>query len=409
MTTATNIIDPNSPAGQSRAKRNVMVLSTMSAILGAQMPICITLGGLAGAMLAPSASLATLPIACQMIAGMIFALPISLLMGRFGRKFGFFIGTVGGAVGGALAALALVTGDFWLLCAGHAGAGIYQTAQGYYRFAATDTAPDSFKPKAISYVLAGGLFAAIIGAEVLIRTQDMLAPVPFAGAYAALVVLNLLGALLIPLLNLPPPDQVAAKADKAAGRPWSEILRQPAVPVAMLCAMLVYGTMTLVMTASPLAVVGCGFLSDDAANVVKWHVLAMFGPSFFTGSLITRFGAPKIMAVGLLFLMLCAAIGLAGVELENFYGAMILLGLGWNFGFIGATSLLAANHRPEERAKVQGVNDFVVLATVATAALSSGSLYAAGGWGLVVSSMAVPIAIAAAALLWGARMSTRPV
>lgn len=388
------------------AVRNVAVLSGLSAILGAQMPVFMILGGLAGAQLAPNMGLATLPIACQMIAAMVFALPVSLMMGRLGRKPGFAFGALAGAIGGGIAAWGLVTDSFFLLCLGHAGAGIYQTSQGYFRFAATDHSPEEFKPRAISLVLAGGLFAALIGAEIVVRAGDLLAPVPFAGAYAAVIAVNIIGALAIPFLHAPTPE-VKDKTSADTARSWREILSDPAVPVAMLCAMLVYGTMTFVMTATPLAVVGCGFHSSDAAGVVKWHVIAMFAPSFFTGSLIARFGSRAVIATGLVLLAGCAALALSGLELWQFYGALIALGLGWNFGFIGATSLLTAHHRADERAKVQGVNDFLVMGTVAIAALGSGGLYHWGGWNFVVGSMLVPVALAAIILGWQAATGLR--
>jgi len=394
--------DPAAPADHTdrpRAVRNVAVLATMSAFQGAQMPVYIVLGGLAGTILADDKSLATLPIACQMLTGMVVALPMSLFMGRYGRKAGFWLGSALACLAGILSALAMLRGDFWLLCVGFMFAGVYQSTQNYFRFAATDTAPEDFKPRAISLVLAGGLVAALLSAEIVTRTEGWLSAVPFVGAFAFLVVPNLVGMILVAFLDIPKPSRTEAKTPS---RPWREILADRNIPVAMLCAMFVYGTMTLTMTSTPIAMIACGFGTPDAADVVKWHVLAMFAPSFFTGSIIARVGARPVIAVGLALLLGCSVVALSGIELHKFYIALILLGVGWNFGYIGATSLLAAHNRPEDRAKVQGLNDFLVMAMMATAALSSGKLMATGGWGFVVVAVMVPVAIAALALAYGA-------
>jgi len=384
-------------AKHKRAKRNVAVLSFMQAILGAQLPVYIILGGLAGALLAEDKSLATLPIAFQMVVGMLTAAPMSLLMGKAGRKPGFFLGAACGAVAGSLATYAILHGSFPLLCIAHGFAGAYQTTHNLFRFAATDSASDAFKPRAVSYVMAGGLVSAIIGPEIVIRFGDLFAPVPFAGAYAMTLVVIVIGALAIPLLDLPPPPK-RKKGD--SGRPMREIFGNPAVPVAILCAMVSYGVMTFVMTSTPLAIVACGFTGGQAADVVRWHVLAMFAPSFFTGSLIARFGHGWIIGTGLFLLAACTAISISGIEIEKFYAALICLGLGWNFGFIGATSLLAANHQPEERAKVQGLNDVLVMGLVAAGALSSGKIMDIAGWNTVNLSVLVPISMAFCALLY---------
>lgn len=390
--------------GHPRAVRNVAVLATMSAVQGAQLPVYIVLGGLSGAILADDKSLATLPIACQMLTGMATAVPMSLFMGRYGRKAGFWLGGALAGFAGIFAALAMLQGNFWLLCFGYMFAGVYQSTQGYFRFAATDTASDDFKPKAISLVLAGGLVAALLSAEIVSRTDGVFSAVPFVGAYLFLVVPNLLGMMLTCLLDIPKPSPTV---QQTPSRPWREILADRNIPVAMLCAMFVYGTMTLTMTSTPLAMIACGFGTPDAANVVKWHVIAMFAPSFFTGSIIARVGARPVIAVGLLLLLGCCAVALSGIEIHDFYIALILLGLGWNFGYIGATSLLAAHNRPEDRAKVQGLNDFLVMAMMATAALSSGKLMAMGGWSFVALAVMVPVAIAAAALLYGTLLARR--
>ncbi len=380
------------------AKRNVAILAYAQAVLGSQMAIQIILGGLAGAYLASDQSLATLPISMTVLVSMFTAPGASIFMGRFGRRAGFLLGACAGAIGGGLSAWALVSNSFELLVAGAACTGVYQSFQGFFRFAAADTASEGFKPKAISWVLAGGLASAIIGPEVVHASSDLFAPIPFAGAFAMVVLINLAGAAGLLLLRIPIPAKRAHGT--TTGRPLPEIFRQPTVAVAVLCAMVSFALMSLVMTSTPLAMVQCGFTPDHAADVVRFHVLAMFAPSFVTGSLIVRFGHGKVIAVGLLLLGSCGVIALAGVELSHFYGALIALGVGWNFGFIGATSLLATAHSAEERAKVQGLNDFLVFGLVAAASFSSGALLSGYGWATVQYAMVPALTIAALSLAW---------
>ncbi len=388
----------------SRARRNVVILSLASAILGAQMPVHFVLGGLSGQILAENKALATLPISATVFCSMFAAPAIALLMGRYGRKAGFLIGVAGGGLGAAICAFAMVIGSFHLLLAGSALVGLYMAAQGQYRFAAADTASPAFRPKAISYVMAGGLAAAIIGPQMIVPlARDMLAPIPFAGAYVATAVLNLVAGPLLLLLDIPRPKRRSEGAPK--GRPLREILAEPRVRAAMICAMVSYALMNLVMTATPLAVVGCGFSPDMAGSIVSAHVLAMFAPSFFTGHLIARFGAERIVLAGLAMLGLTAVVALSGTGTLEFFVALILLGIGWNFGFIGATDMLTAGQRPEERAKVQGLNDFLVFGLVTIASLSSGALLSAfgsveAGWGAVNIAVAPFLTLAVAALIW---------
>lgn len=387
-----------------RARRNVVILAAASAVLGAQMPVQFTLGGLSGAFLAPDPKLATLPISATVFCSMFAAPAIALLMGRHGRRAGFMIGVLGGGLGAALSALALILGSFPLLLAGSALVGLYMAAQGQYRFAAADTASPAYRPKAISYVMAGGLAAAVIGPQMIVPlARDFFAPVPFAGAFAACALLNLVAGPLLLLLDIPKPPRRAAGAP--AARPLGEILAAPRIRAAMICAMVSYALMNLVMTATPLAVVGCGFSPDLAGSIVSAHVLAMFAPSFFTGHLIARFGAERIVAAGLGLLALAALVALTGTDALRFFLALILLGLGWNFGFIGATEMLTAGQRPEERAKVQGFNDFLVFGLVTVASLSSGALLAGfgdvtTGWNAVNIAAAPFLALAGATLIW---------
>lgn len=374
------------------------VLFFAQAVLGSQLQINIILGGLAGAFLANNAAFATLPISLIMLTAMFGAPLASHIMGRFGRRVGFLIGAAGGGIGGALAATALMIGRFDLLLLGAGLTGLYYSFHGFYRFAAADTASPAFRPKAISWVLAGGLVGAILGSEVVKVSSELLSPIPFAGAYLVVVLLNITGAIGIAFLDIPPPSR--GSKDKPAGRPLGEIVCQPETVVAVLCAMMSYGTMVLVMTSTTLAMVEHGFTTNHAADVIRWHALAMFGPSFVTGNIIARFGHLPVMSFGLVLLGMCCVIALVGVGLENFYIALIMLGLGWNFSFIAATGLLSNTHSASERAKVQGLNDFLVLGTVSLASLSSGALLNLFGWPAVQLAAAPALVIAACALVW---------
>ncbi|MBT8412484.1 MAG: MFS transporter [Octadecabacter sp.] len=386
-----------------RARRNVTVLVAAQAILGAQLPMIFIIGGLAGTTLAPNVCLATLPISMIVLGSMLTATPISSFMQSYGRTAGFFVGAFGGALGAVIGAIGLFYANFWLFLGGSFLTGVYMSAQGFYRFAATDVASDEYRPKAISYVMAGGLFSAVIGPQLVKFTSDAMV-VPFLGTYIAIVVLNLLGAVLFLFLDAPAPVKQAA--DEAIGRTRRQLLRDPRIAVSIICAMVAYALMNLVMTSTPLAVVGCGFTTNDAADIVSGHVLAMFAPSFFTGHLIARFGAERIVAVGLLILTSAGAVALSGTELTNFYVALILLGLGWNFGFIGATTMLSQAHSVSERGRVQGMNDMIVMGCVTLASLSSGGLMnclggdAVEGWRAVNIAMAPFLVLAGGSLIW---------
>ena len=386
-----------------RARRNVAVLVAAQAILGAQMSIIFIIGGLAGQMLAPNPCMATLPMSMIVLGSALSARPLAGFMQRHGRRAGFLLAVGAGALGAALSATGLWHGSFWVFRAGSALSGIYMAAQGFYRFAATDTAPEEFESRAISWVMAGGLAAAIIG-PALVRMTNDLTPVPFMASYAAVIGLNLLGPLLFAFLDIPKPP--APVAGERMGRPLSELIRVPRIAVAMICGMVSYALMNLVMTSTPLAVVGCGFSPDNAADIVSAHVLAMFAPSFFTGHLIARFGAERIVGLGLLILTAAGAVALSGVELGHFFVTLILLGLGWNFGYIGATAMLTRAHRPEERARVQGANDFFVFGGVFLASLASGGLLncmggsVQAGWNAVNMAMLPFLMLAGASLIW---------
>ena len=393
-----------------RAKFNVTVLVLAQAILGSQMPMIFTIGGLAGQTLAPNPCYATLPISLIVLGSMLAANPLSMIMQRYGRRVGFFVGALGGALGGAVGAYGLYLHSFEVFLIGSLLTGIYMSAQGFYRFAAADTASEAFRPKAISYVMAGGLASALIGPQLVkVTAQSMV--VPFMGTYLAIIVINVLGSALFLALNIPKPE--TRSADAPIGRSRWEIMKTPTVAVAMICAMVSYALMNLVMTSTPMAVVGCGFEQNTAADVVSAHVLAMFIPSFFTGHLIARFGTTKIVAAGLFILACAGAVALQGVNVENFFLALILLGVGWNFGFIGATTMLASAHNPEEKGIVQGMNDFFVFGGVTVASLSSGGLMNCSGgspvegWTAVNIAMVPFLTLAGGALIWLAMQKRR--
>ncbi|MFY9246656.1 MAG: MFS transporter [Roseicyclus sp.] len=394
---------PASPAhDDSRAKRNVAVLVAAQAILGAQMPLIFTVGGLAGLMIAPSPALATIPISLIVFGSMTTAPWLSALMQRYGRRLGFVVGAMGGAAGAGVSAWGLWIDSFALFLIGSYLTGIYMSAQGFYRFAATDTASEAFRPKAISYVMAGGLLSALVGPQLVKLSVDATV-IPFVGSYAFVVVINLVGAWLFAFLDVPKPP--APKPGDAKGRSRMELLRDPKIAVAVICGMVSYALMNLMMTSTPLAVVGCGFTTGNAADIVSAHVIAMYAPSFFTGHLIARFGAMRIVALGLALLAAAGVVALSGVELTQFFISLILLGVGWNFGFIGATAMLTQAHAPEERGRVQGMNDFLVFGCVTFASLSSGLMMSFGddvqtGWTAVNLAMLPFLILAGAALIW---------
>ena len=387
----------------SRAKRNVFILVMAQAILGAQMPMIFTIGGLAGQSLASNPCFATLPISLIVLGSMLAATPVSAIMQKYGRRAGFWLGAGCGAIGGAVGAYGLYLASFPIFLLGSFITGGYMSAQGFYRFAAADTASDGFRPKAISYVMAGGLASAIIGPQ-LVKVTSQAMVIPFLGTYLAVIAVNVLGSVLFFFLDIPRPKPPAATDDR--GRSRRELLATPIIAVSVICAMVSYALMNLVMTSTPLAVVGCGFEQNIAADVVSAHVLAMYVPSFFTGHLIARFGVRTIVALGLVILGAAGVVALQGVQLENFFIALILLGVGWNFGFIGATTMLAASHGPHERGRMQGMNDLIVFGGVTVASLSSGGLMncsggdAMVGWASVNLAMAPFLMLAGGALIW---------
>ncbi len=386
-----------------RTRRNIIVLVLAQALIGAQMPMIFTMGGLAGQSLASNPCLATFPISLIMFGSMLAANPLASIMRLYGRRVGFWLGIVCGALGSALAAYGLYISSFTLFLCGSFITGVYMSAQGFYRFAAADTADVSIQPKAISYVMGGGLIAAIIGPQLIKWTSDLFV-IPFLGSYLTIIAINFVGIALISQIDIPRPQ--ADGHPHLSPRPNRELLQQKPNIVAMICAMVSFALMSLVMTSAPLAVVGCGFGRNAAADIVSSHVLAMYIPSFFTGHLINRFGTTRIISLGLMILACAGFVSLLGVDLTHFFITMVLLGIGWNFGFIGATTLLTQSHESRDKERVQGLNDFIVFGGVTLSSLASGGLMncsggtVLAGWSAVNMAMLPFLALAAASLLW---------
>lgn len=389
------------------ARRNALILAVANAVGGSAPTIAFALGGLSGIyLLGPDKSLATLPVTFFIAGGAVGAIPAASLMGRVGRRAGFIVGALVSAVGGGLSALAVLWGSFAVLIVGFLVIGIANAFAQQYRFAAADSGSPALRTRAISWVLAGGIASGVIGPQAVIFTRHLFDPVQFVGGYLAICVLAVACALVLLPLDGAARER-PAKVDASGGRPLREIVSQPRFLISLACAIGAYALMSLVMTAAPLAMVDCGLGQDNAALGIQWHVLAMFGPSFFTGSLIARFGKETIVGAGLVLLTLCAVVGLLGIDLWHFWGALILVGLGWNFGFIGATAMLTETYRPEERSKVQGFHDLVLFSFVALASFSSGALFSTLGWASI-NVVVFPVVAVCAIALAAAFMARTP-
>ena len=360
--------------------RNVPLLAVAQSLMMSANALIIASAALVGAALADDKSLATLPLAAQFIAIMLTTIPASLLMDRIGRKPAFILVSFVGMVAGALATWAIFSENFWIFVCATMLIGVFNGFGNYYRFAAADAVKESLKSRAISWVMIGGVIAAFIGPNLANHTKELIAGAAFAGSYAALIVVYLLSLLTVSLLKLPHRFHDVQAHDAAPQRPLGQIVRQPKFIVAVVCAMFGYGVMSLVMTATPLAMDHHHHHFDDTAFVIQWHVLAMFAPSFFTGELIRRFGVNRIMATGALLGLACVALNLAGTSVAHFWWALVALGISWNFLFIGGTTLLTETYVQAERAKVQAANDFIIFTTVALASLSAGYLQHSFGW-----------------------------
>ncbi len=381
---------PGAPISQ---HGNYLGLLAANTILGTSMPMLIILGGLAGLMLAPSTALATLPASLQALVGLMAAAPFSLLMGKRGRKTGFVVGIICAVIGALLGVWAFYAGSFLLLCIAHLALGAASTCFQYFRFAAAEVVSPAWQPVAISLMLTSGLIAAFVGPQVFIFAKDALAPIPLAGAYAALAVLSVLGLIPLALTKLPMPASTAAQSlrDRIASL---KVLNRKPVRLAVGLGAVSQGIMMFLMVPTPLAMIGCGFSEAVAGDVIRWHVVAMFAPSFFTGFLIKRFGVNPIAYLGLALLIAASIAALLGLTSLHFYGALILLGVGWNFGFIGATTMLANAVAEDEKAVVQGANDTMIALVSTLCAFAAGALVAGFGWAI--------LAAASLALLLGA-------
>ncbi|KAB2860466.1 MAG: MFS transporter [Bauldia sp.] len=382
-------------AGDRLARRNAVVLAIGQALAGANNTVLVATGSIVGAVLAPDKSLATLPISVMVLGMWAGTLPVGYLARRLGRRTAYQIGAVCGVLAGLVGYLAVMRASFAIFLAASFLVGLYAASHMSYRFAAADTASAGFKPKAVSWVMAGGLFAAFLGPQLVIFTKDLMPPFLFAASYLGQAAIAAIAIPALAFVRVPP---LVEHERKGPGRPLAEIVRQPRFVVAVVCGVASYGLMNLMMTSAPLAMVDCGLSVSDATLGIQWHVLAMYAPSFITGSFIVRFGVERVIMLGFVLLMGSAAVGLAGLSVAHFWIALILLGVGWNFSLVGATTMVTDCHRPEECNRVQAFNDFLIFGIMAIGSFSSGTMLAAFGWSLVTGIM-VPIAAGALALV----------
>jgi MFS family permease len=383
--------------------RNVLLLAACQALSMSAMTIMITVAALTGRLLAENDSFATLPLAFQFLATWLTTIPASTLMQRIGRRWGFAIGTLLGVAGGALIALSIAFLSFWLMCVGNVLVGMCMGFALFYRFAAADAADEAFRAKAISWVVSGGVIAALVGPELARHTRDVLGPYLYAGSFIAIMALFAISFVLVQFLRIPRPVAVSASG---RGRPLAEIMAQPKFIVAALSSMVAYGVMNFIMVATPFAVEDCGFGPDATPGVIQLHALGMFAPAFVTGHLINKFGVRRILIAGAVLLAGAVVADLSGLSLWNFWIGLTLLGVGWNFLFVGGSALLTETYLPEERSRVQGINDFFVYGTVACSSFMSGWVYQTYGWG-IINAVGIPLIglslLATGWLIWRGR------
>ncbi len=384
-------------------RRNVSLLAACQAMLFTNNSTLIAINGLAGLALAPSAILATLPVTCWVLGGAIGTMPASFHMKRVGRQTGLIAGTLWGIIGALLCSIAIGVQSFWLLCFGAIVFGVYNAYGQYYRFAAADAARAEFKATAISLVLAGGLIGGVLGPTSSRFTIDLAGP-KFLGAYLALIVFALVTVLLLRFLRMPAPS-IAEQTGE--GRPLAVIAAQPKFIVAVLAGAIGYGVMNFLMTSTPIAMGVCGHPYGDAAFVISSHVVAMFAPSFITGALVRRFGVLPVMAAGVLLNLVAITVALSGIGVPHFWVALVTLGVGWNFLYIGGTTLLTETYRPEEKAKAQGANDFTIFVMMAISSFTSGSIITTAGWEAVNYSALPLVALVGVAIGWLALVQRR--
>lgn len=386
------------------ARRNAAILACASALAGANASVVFATGAITGSMLAPDPSLATMPISVFVVGMASATLPVGMIARRFGRRTAFLVGAGAGALCGLVASLAIVLGSFPLFCLATFFGGCYAAVAQSYRFAAADTASPGLRPKVISWVLAGGVFAGVIGPQLVNATMNAWQPYLFAATYIGQAAVAMLSMVTLGFVRIPKPAVSAA----GGGRPMSTILRDQGFLTAVVCGVVSYALMNLVMTSAPLAMKMCGHPISASNLAIQWHVIAMYGPSFITGSLISRFGAPVIVAMGLALLALTGVVDLLGTTVWHFWVGLVLLGVGWNFGFVGASAMVAELCRPEERTRVQAFNDFLVFGTMAVGSFSSGHILAASGWDAVNYVIFPLVAVAFLALGWQRWRATHP-
>ena len=376
-----------------RARRNALRLAAAQALAGANATVVFATAAIIGVTLAPERGLATLPISVFVVGMASFTLPTGWTARRYGRRTAFLIGSFIGCLAGLVAAAALLIGSFALYCGATFLAGLYGAVVQSFRFAAADGASPGFRPRALSWVMVGGVFSGVLGPQLVTWTMNLWQPYLFAASYLAQAAVALIAMAVLSGVDLPRPVRA-----ESGGRPFRTIVAQPRFIVAALCGVITYTLMNLVMTSAPLAMRLCGLPLAASNATIQWHVVAMYGPSFVTGAIIARIGAQRVVAIGLLLLAGAAACGLAGLSLGNFTAGLILLGIGWNFGFVGASSMILETHRPEERTRVQSFNDFLVFGTMAIGSFSSGQILVMFGWAAVNMVVLPAVAIGLVAL-----------
>ncbi|HMI11017.1 MAG TPA: MFS transporter [Bradyrhizobium sp.] len=382
-------------SGDVRARSNVVRLAAAQALTGANSAVIFATGSIVGATLAPSIALATVPLSMYVVGLAAGTLPTGAISRACGRRVAFIIGTGCGVLTGLLGAFAILRGSFVLFCCATFLGGLYGAVSQSYRFAAADGASAAFRPKAVSWVMAGGVFAGVLGPQLVQWTMDIWPPYLFAFSFVVQAVVALIAMAVLAGVDAPKP----APSDLHGGRPLLDIVRQPRFIAAAFCGIVSYPMMNLVMTSAPLAMKMCGLSVSDSNFGIQWHIVAMYGPSFFTGSLIARFGAPRIVAFGLSLEAAGAMIGLSGITAMHFWATLIVLGVGWNFSFVGASALVLETHRPQERNKVQAFNDFLVFGMMAVGSFSSGQLLANYGWSAVNVVVFPPVLLGLAVLV----------
>lgn len=384
----------NADTSGRRERGNVWRLAVAQALAGANSTVFYATGAIVGDMFAPDKALATLPISIFVVGMAFCTLPAGAIAARHGRRVVFMLGTGCGVIAGAFASLAVLYASFWLFCLATFFGGVYAAVVLSFRFAAADCAAPERRARAISAVMAGGVFAGVIGPQLVTYTMNLWEPYLFAATYVAQAAVAAISALVLLGVDTPTPTATEVRA----GRPLSIIASQPRFVLAVVCGVVSYLLMNFLMTAAPLAMKFCGHSQASANLGLQWHVIAMYAPSFWTGRLITRFGASTIVAVGLALIGAASLVGLFGIDVAHFWVTLILLGVGWNFGFIGASAMVVECHRPEERARVQSFNDFLVFGTMTIGSFLSGGLLSAFGWTTVLMLSFVPLLIAVVAL-----------